>query len=128
MLQEEADALEDEAHPLHRAVVDHVFVGERDVVPPEGYTSRAGISTPSARTNSITFRCNSIEAEGGRCVLDARKLFEELGVDRLVPCAFAGYVYATLNMYIGEEDARTERDWPLHKRRRLLLKASYTYR
>ena len=86
------------SHPLHKAKVDHVFLGDTVDKVPKGYKTKSGLPAPKPRKNAIIFDCGE-----NKCVMAASKAFEEFGV-RGVPATSGGRMfYATLNTYIGEE-------------------------
>lgn len=99
-LQEATDAL-DATSPLHKARIDHVFIGDTVAKPPRGYRAQNGDAAPPPRRNNFIFDCDDT-----KCVMPAAKGFAEFGV-RGVPTACGGArFYATLNTYIGEDAAR----------------------
>jgi hypothetical protein len=100
-LQTATDAL-DVSSPLHKARIDHVFLGHAVPTPPRGgYRAKNGAPAPPLRTNKFIFDC-----ERTKCVMSADKGFSEFGI-RGVPSMCGGdRFYTTLNTYIGEGEAR----------------------
>lgn len=102
MLQEAVDEIEDDAHALHKAHIDEVFLSD-EASSRSGYKTKSDKALPSQRSNVAIFECVGAD----KCVLSARELFDELQV-RGVPARSGGHcLYATLNTYIGEGAEQT---------------------
>jgi hypothetical protein len=97
-LQEAVDAVDDEESPFFKSRIDYVVIGDAvDKTVPKGYRTKSGKSEAAARKNMIIFDCDDT-----KCVMQAGRVFEGLGV-RGVPSHSGGRnFYATLNTYIGE--------------------------
>ena len=99
-LQAAVDAMEP-ASALHGAHIDRVVLGGTVQSPPVGYQTRSGRNAPAPRRNVVVFDCGAT-----KCVLHAKAFYAALGVDAAVPSTAGGdRLYATLNTYIGEEQA-----------------------
>lgn len=100
-LQAEVDAIVDTGSPLFGASIDHVFLGATVPSAPRGYKTRNGASGPSRRLNKIVFT----SLDKSKRVVGAEDVFSNCDVHGIPTTSHGDTFYATLNTYIGEDDA-----------------------
>lgn len=92
----------DASSPFFKARVDRVVLGDTDPSPPSGYRTRGGLPTPAARQNVLIFDCEGAD----RCVWPATEAWRAFGMT-FDEEPGEKHLYATLNTYIGEEEAQS---------------------